>query len=237
MRKYLALLLLVGLMALQPASAQSLVVDTPRNGSSLNGPLVLTGRATPGSTVEVRGGLTGTTFVGSDGRWSMVLDPQGRRNVNLLVVARGPWGVSDTERLSYVVNDSYAYNTNYYNRSVQDSLDDPYYDYLVSGDNRYYIEDDRYAQVEALQLSVNSPTNGASFRGNFVLEGTGTPGAEVVVTGNLQGTSVVSNNGHWRMPLSLGGLAPGTVVNLTAFARDRAGNQSRPTQLKYAVAW
>ena len=48
---------------------------------------------------------------------------------------------------------------------------------------------------------------------------------------------VVQNNGHWRMPMSLGGLARGTTVHLNVFARDQFGNESNHTQLKYAVAW
>jgi hypothetical protein len=103
--------------------------------------------------------------------------------------------------------------------------------------NNYYINQNRRYDNRALQLSVNSPTNGASFRGNFTLAGTGTPGAQVIVTGNMSGQTVVNGNGHWRMPLSLRGLAPGTVIHLQAFARDNFGNQSRATQLKYAVAW
>lgn len=245
MRKYFALMLLVALTTLAPSYAQTrLTVDTPVNGSTLNGPVVLTGRATPGSTVEVTGSMRGSTRVGNNGRWSIALDPgaYSNRNVRLTVRARGPWGVSQPTHLTYaMVGNNYAYNdryyNNYYNRTVQDSLTDPYYDYPNNYNSSNYYVTTPYDTGRSLQLSVNSPTNGSSFRGNFTLAGTGTPGAEVIVTGSLSGRTVVGSNGYWSMPLSLSGLAPGQVVNLTAFARDRFGNQSNATELKYAVSW
>ncbi len=103
--------------------------------------------------------------------------------------------------------------------------------------NNYYINNQNPYVNQRLQLSVNSPVNGSSFRGNFTLAGTGTPGAQVIVTGQMSGSTVVQNNGHWRMPMSLGGLARGTTVHLNVFARDQFGNESNHTQLKYAVAW
>lgn len=104
--------------------------------------------------------------------------------------------------------------------------------------NNYYINQP-YApnQNESLRLSVNSPTNGSSFRGNFTLAGTGTPGAQVIVTGDLRGQTVVQGNGYWSMPLTLRGLAPGHTVYLQAFARDQYGRQSNTTELKYAVSY
>lgn len=236
----LAILLLLGLMTLQPSAAQTtrLFVETPINGSSVDGPLVLTGRATPNSVVEVRGGLTGSTEAGPNGRWTLVLEPAGRRNVNLEVQAWHRWsGWSDRQHVSYAFDNRTAYY-NYNRRTVQDSLTDPYYDYPSPYDQRqYYAVMDPTAQSDQLLLSVNSPTNGSSMVGDFTLAGTGTPGAEVIVQGSLNGRTVVQRDGRWHMPLSLRGLAPGTVVHLTAIARDQFGNQSPASQLKYAVKW
>ncbi len=240
---FFVMLLLVGLTTMQPSSAQDtfLTVDTPLNGASLNGgPLVLTGRATPNSVVEVRGDLSGSTDVGSNGIWSLALDPGNfsGRTVSLTVTAWHRWsGRSAPTDLALDLSGSYAYSDNYYaTRSVQDSLTDPYYDYPDPNNTNYYVTTPQSVD-QALQLSVNSPTNGSSFRGSFVLTGTGTPGSQVVVTGSMNGTTVVDGNGSWEIPLSLNGLAPGTVVNLTAFARDSFGNQSRATVLRYAVSW
>lgn len=245
----------------QPSLAANtrLSVDTPSNGATLHGPLVLTGTATPNAIVEVRGSVSGTTQAAPNGRWSIALDPQNYvdRDIHLNVRSRGPWGSSNVTYLSYSVADdynNYAYNdAYYYNRTVQDSLTDPYYNYQspyntysydpyypgynYNYNQNYYVTGPSVAPGERLLLSVNSPTNGSSMRGDFVLSGTGTPGAMVVVTGSLNGTTYVNSTGQWRMPLSLRGMSSGTVVNLTAFARDQYGNQSAATQLKYAVSY
>lgn len=111
-----------------------------------------------------------------------------------------------------------------------------YNTYPQQYNQNYYINNPRY-QNERLRLSVNSPTNGASFRGNFVLAGTGTPGAQVIVNGSMNAQTVVQPNGVWRVPLSLSGRSPGSVIHLQVFARDQFGNQSDVSRVKYAVSW
>lgn len=239
MRKMLAMFLLLALATLQPSLAQPtrFTVDSPRNGTTLDGPILLTGNATPGSLIEVRGELSGTTRADRYGHWQIALDPFGRvasDTVDLIVQASGPWGITNPTYLRYALFDdsrTTAYNYyNRYNKTLADSMTDPYYDY-ADPSNTY----PNNVRGEVLRLSVNSPTNGTTMQGNFALTGTGTPGVQVVVTGSLSGTATVNSNGYWSMPMSMYGLARGTVLHLTAFARDQVGNHSPATQLKYAV--
>lgn len=90
-------------------------------------------------------------------------------------------------------------------------------------------------------LGLTNLANGQSVPPNFNVQGSATPNARVVITGNydralipgvisLPGGAIrnegdVNGNGHFDVPISLGNLPNGTRVNLTATALDGNGRQ------------
>lgn len=213
LRASLVLVLAALILCALPASAQSsrLSVQSPVNGSSVGPTFVLQGTATPGTLVDVSGDLAGRTQADPYGRWSLNLD------TGSYPITRGLYPGP-----SRVLNLTVRSFNQFGGQSDPVSLR-----YAVGSGN---------GLPQALQLSVNSPTNGSTLRGNqLVLAGTGTPGAQVVVTGSLQATGQVDPYGSWSLPIELGRSRQGEVLNLSVFGRDAYGRASNTTTLRYAV--
>ncbi len=210
--KWLCLLILA--LLTWPATAQQvrLSVNLPANGATVDRNFSLSGTATPGAIVQVDGSLRATGYADGNGYWTIPLNTGNMaagQVMNLNVTARDQYGNrSNSVALSYAAGSGSGSNNNGNNGNG----------------------------TSAIRVSVNSPTNGATIpRGRFVLTGTATPSMIVEATGSLRGSVYADRNGRFSLPLNSNRLNEGDVLDIAVVARDNAGRQSYPVNLRYAV--
>jgi hypothetical protein len=195
--------ILLAFVVLAGAQAKVFDVNAPRNNSEVGDRFTLRGNGPAGGEVEVTGSAHGSTRIGPHGYWELTLS-----------VARVPAG--EPIRLRVIARDRFG------NRSGPIVM---HYYAAAGGGNR----DNR----NITQLSVNLPANGSGVGNNFVLSGTGTPGATVEINGTLNRSGTVNDSGHWRIRINTTSLPHGAIMRLRVRAYDRFGNYSRVVPVEY----
>ena len=98
---------------------------------------------------------------------------------------------------------------------------------------QYALKDGTGSDV-TIQVSVNTPANGATVGNSLTLRGTATPEMIVECTGTLRGSVYADKQGNWSIPLDASGVAGGALINLSVMAKDSYGHVSRTVTVEYA---
>lgn len=211
MRKMLVTLIV--LLAVGVAQAQNpyVGVNFPPNNSEVGDNFTLTGNGPPNGMVMVYGAVQGQARVNARGNWQMHLSTRGMP-------------IGESVRITVVGQDAYG------NQSA------PVYRryYAAYGNPGNNPGNNQWDTREPVRLSANAPTNGSTLGRAFTLSGSGTPGAIVEVSGAVNASGYVNNNGYWQVRIDARAYA-GQVIYLNVRGRDRYGNYSPVSRLKYAI--